>query len=234
MGLRNANQTASTAPAFEDEEGTAAAPAAESAPADVPTAPTLRANAALAVPKGEGEMYAVRDLRNQLRVDYNTLAQVQATQGSFIDRETEEVLGDEVVIELLSWQDSYVCSPNDDAAPKELVKYSEDGITTKDGTSMADHLASLKDDGYAKAKITHRVVLVGALKSANKGENLVGELVQIDLPPTGKAQFDRYVANCAWKIRSGALSAEASKTVKLTASIAKGQGSVKYTLVRFG
>jgi len=237
MGLRNPASTAAT-PAFESEDETStettmtentAAPAAASA-----AAPALRAKSAVALPSAtDSQMYVIRDLRDQLRVDFNTLAQVQATQGSFIEKETDKVLGDEITIELMSWQDSYVCSPNDDTAPKELVKYSEDGVTSKDGESLQAHLADLKAQGYDRARISHRVVLVGALLETNKDQGLVGELIQIDLPPTGKAQFDRYSANVAWKVRSGAVDPEAAKRIKLAASIAKGAGSVKYTLVRF-
>lgn len=211
-------------------------------PADKPTATAAEAastaiakasSSAVATSQPTGNMYVLKELKDQLFVDYNTLAQVKAEQGSFSDRETEDVLGSSLTMEILSWQDSFVCSPNDDDAEKELVKYSDDGVTAKDGTDLKAHLEDLKSQGFSKARITHRIVVVGALLGSEKDTALTGSLIQLDLPPSGKTQWDRYNANCAWNIRSGRISEEQAKRVLVKAVIAKGQGSVKYTLVTF-
>ena len=219
-----------------------AAPVAEKSAATAPVEAKVDAATAVAVrPEinlptplvSTGDMHVLKKLKDNLFVDYNTLAQVKAEQGAFSDRETEENLGSQLVVEVLSWQDSFVCSPNDDDAEKELVKYSDDGVTAKDGTDMKAHLEHLRSQGYDKARTTHRLVVVGALLESEKPSALTGNLVQIDLPPTGKTQWDRYNANCAWNIRTGKLTEEGAKRVLVKAVVAKGQGSVKYTLVTF-
>jgi hypothetical protein len=228
-----------TTPAFEDPDAgdTTVADAhvetATTADQDRPKTTALAAASSRAVGSPVGNSRVIDSLKNSIRVDYNTLAQVQAVQGAFIDKETEDSLGDTITVELLSWQDSFVCSPNSDDAEKELVKFSDDGITSKDGTDMLAHLAELKAQGFEKARISQRVVLVGALLAAQKDQTLVGSLIQLDLPPTGKTQFDRYNANCLWGIKTGKLTEDAAKTIKMDAKIAKGTGTIRYTVVNF-
>lgn len=228
------------APAFEnpDEGGntsvetSAADTAADAAPARTTALAAASTRAVGAPAVSNAQMRILDGLKNSIPVEFNTLVQVQAVQGTFSDKEKDESLGDTIEMELMSFQDNYVCSPNADEADTELVKFSDDGITAKDGTDMATHLAELLLD-WPKAKITKRVVLVGPLLSRTKGDGLVDELIQIDLAPTSKAMFDRYMANCAWKIKSGKLDPEAAKRVKLTARVAKGSGTIKYTVVDF-
>ena len=233
-----AGQAAATE-AGTEETGQAQAPA-QSAPAtESPAAVAQRAVAAhqaaataLAV-NSKVNIHVISQLKDALPVDFNTLAQVQANQGKFRDKETEKNLGEVIEIELLSWQDSYVVGPNDTKAPKELVKYSDDGVTAKDGTDLAEHLQKLKDDGYSKAKKQHRCVLVGALLKAEKDQGLVGQLIQIDLSPQSRAMFMRYNANAAWQLKSGKLNEDTVKTLKLTAVAAKGPDNTDYTKVEF-
>ena len=192
-----------------------------------------RAASALAVAPNKVNVNVISQLKDALPVDFNTLTQLQANQGKFKDKETDKNLGETITLELLSWQDSYVVGPNDTKAPKELVKYSEDGVTAKDGTDMAEHLAYLKDQGFSKAKKQHRCVLVGALIEAEKDKSLVGQLVQIDLSPQSRSTFMRYNINTVWQLKSGKQSEDAVKTVVLTAVAAKGPDNTDYTRVDF-
>lgn len=213
-------------------ENSAADTVAEATPAKTTALAAASSRAVGAPAVSNAEMRILDSLKDAIRVEFNTLVQVQAVQGTFSEKEKEVSLGDTIEMELMSFQDNYVCSPNADEADTDLVKFSDDGITAKDGTDMAEHLRTLLLD-WPKAKITKRVVLVGPLLSRSKGDGLVDELVQLDLPPTSKAMFDRYMANCAWKIKSGKLDPEASKRIKLTARVAKGSGTIKYTVVDF-
>lgn len=185
---------------------------------------------AVAAPKINTKVLA--ELRNALPVEFNSLAQVQAVQGSFRDKETETKMGETIRLRLLSWQDSWVVGPNDTKAPKDTVKYSDDGVTAKDGTLLQDHLKELKEK-YPKAKISQRVVVVGALLETEKPHKLNGELVQIDLSPQSRAMFLRYQANVAWRLATNALTEEDVLTVELSAVQAKGPDKEDYTKVEF-
>lgn len=245
MSLLKKAQEAAGDAGQEGAEGTAAVEtaAAETTQAAAPAAPAPsqvaanavamhNAKAALAV-NSKVNIHVIAQLKDALPVDFNTLAQVQANQGKFRDKETEKNLGETIEIELLSWQDSFVVGPNDTKAPKELVKYSDDGKVAKDGTDMLQHLEMLKRDGYTKAKLQQRCVLVGALLAAEKDQNLVGQLIQIDLSPQSRAMFMRYNANAAWLLKSGKLDEDTVKTLVLTAAAAKGPDNTDYTKVEF-
>jgi len=241
MGLLN--QT----PAFEAENDaststnpdTSAAPAAAtdtkkettaSAPAATP--PAVRPSGALSTAGAKGNMNALVEMKDALKVDYNTLAQVTTTNGNFVEREGKIVMGDTVVFELLSFQDSFVVSPEDDKAPKELVKYSDDGITTKDGIPVQEALDELFKTGWVKARLRRRTVLVGAIESAAKTDKFNNELMQFDLSPASRTQWERYMANAAYQLKVGRLTEDRAKRVKATAELAQ-NGSNTYTLAKF-
>lgn len=231
-------------PSFESEEQTnAGATATEPSPGeapwseeDKPAAPTTalapRASTAVAARVSPAEIEAVKRLKNAYTVQYDSLASVQATQGSFNERETNTNLGAELILELLSYQDQFVCSPNDDKAPKDLVRYSADGVTASDGTDLKAHLEFLKEV-WPNARINQRYVVVGALNAAERSDKFDGSLVQIDLSPKSKSQFDRYLVQSAFDIAKGKITGEQAKVVRLTAEVATNANNQKYTLVRF-
>lgn len=229
-------------PFEEAAAGAATTTASAPSPAPAPSPAQVAANAlaqhnatqgAVAAARPKVNIYAVKNLKDALPVDFNTLAQLQANQGKFRDKETEKVLGETIELQLLSWQDSWVVSPNDLKAPKELVKYGDNERTARDGTDMLEHLAMLKESGYPKAKIGHRCVIVGALLAAEKDQSLVGQLVQIDLSPQSRALFNRYIANSAYNLQIGKLTEETCMTLVLTAQDATGPDNTSYTRVSF-
>lgn len=239
MSLLNKETTASAnaAPAFEAEADTATTattkvevkadtkvkPAATTA-----VATTNHSATAVAIAQSMQAMTAFKDA---LHVDYNTLAQVIANQGNFIDRETKVVLGDTVFFELLSYQDSYVISPGSDDAPDDLVRYSDDGVTCSDGTDVQAHLAELKKD-WPKAAVKQRVVVVGAIESASKSDKLNGSLVQFDLSPASRTMWQRYLANAAYGLKLGKFTADSVKRIKATTEI-KTKGNDSFTQASF-
>lgn len=201
--------------------------------ASTSTAVAAKATAGALATSRRVNMHVINGLKDALPVDFNTLAPVQANQGKFKDKETDRNLGDTIQIELLSWQDSWVCSPNDTKAPKDLVKYSDDGKTAKDGTDLFEHLAELKAQGFSKAKLSQRLVVVGALLAAEKDQSLVGQLIQIDCATQSRAMFLRYNANAAFKLKMGKLDEESVKLLTLTATAAKGPDNTDYTRIDF-
>jgi len=221
-------------PAFESDDAAGVAEASAAATSATPTATAVAvaAPAALAV-SNKLDMKVLDRLEDALEVDYNTLAQIITTNGNFVDRETKTNLGDTVLFELLSYQKSFVISPNDDKAPREDVRYSRDRITCSDDTPVAEHLQWLRENGYPKASIKDRVVVVAALQvCAKNGDTFNGTLAQFDLSPASKVQFDRYKANTAYALAKGSITAEQAVQIKATTELAQ-KGTDTYTIAKF-
>lgn len=228
-----ATETKSGATFEADEDGVVAAPT------ETVVQPTLEAqstaiaqtqNRALATPTGLVNPFD--ELKNALKVDYNTLEQVIPNQGNWCCRESKSILGDTITFEVISHQDSWVVSPEDDKAPYEVVRYSDDGQMCSDGTAVQEHLVWLRTNGYPKAKMKQRVVVVAALLSTSKAKDMEGTLVQLDLSPSNRVQWSRYVVNSAFGVKLGKYTPEQTKLVKAECEIAT-NGSNTYTLAKF-
>jgi len=115
LGTEKTAGASTAAPAFESDETTNLSGAAAAATAATAVA-TQQGGALGAVRTMENPLGV---LKNALTVDYNTLEQVIATNGNFMLRENDKVLGDQVDFEVLSFQDSWVVSPEDQKAVKD-------------------------------------------------------------------------------------------------------------------
>lgn len=230
MSLLNTEN--STSAAFETDDETlqpATTPVSQAAAAVPQTAAAVQTAKPLAIAALHNPLDV---LKNALRVEYNTLESVIANQGNFMSRETKKSLGDEIVFELLSFQDSYVVSPGDDKAPADVLRYSDDGLTCSDGTSVAEHLHWLKTNNYPKAALKQRTVVVGAIEKTSKASDFVGTLVQLDLSPASRVHWNRYMANAAFMVRSGRYTAAQLVKVKANAETAV-NGTNTFTLAKF-
>jgi hypothetical protein len=255
MGLIN-----NTTPAFEGDEGThadkvfASAPQADPAeqaaareaaaqttpePQPATQAPAAPATGLAVNRMGSGalaiapEAYAIMEgSKDALPVDFNTFPQITTTNGNFVERESKAVLGDTILFELLSHQDSWVVDPGDDKAPKELVRYSVDGVVCSDGTPVQEHLHFLKAGGYADASVKQRSVVVGEVISCSKTKRYDGELVQFDLSPMSRVQWQRYLANSVNTLRKGRKTVEQLKMITATTELAT-KGDNTYTKAMF-
>lgn len=226
MVLTDKMTAAAAAPAFEGEENTATA-----APAATTTAVATKPATAVSAP-AIGMVDVIAAYKDRMPVEYNTLAQVKCTNGNFVERETAAPLGDTVVFTLMSWQDAYVISPQDDKAPKEQVKFSDDGITCSDGTLVSDYLAELKADGWQRAGIKKRMTVVGAIESASKTDKYNGVPVQFDLSPETRVLFQRYQATVAYNVSIGKYDAQKVGRIKaVTRLVTKGNNT--YTVADF-
>jgi hypothetical protein len=163
-------------------------------------------------------------LKDAFTVEWDTLRSLKLTNGNLVDNQTGKSLGGSFGLELLSYQDQWVISPGGDdkdkEASKEHVRYSTDGITTTQGDDCNDYLAQLKKSGYPEAKMTKRMVICGSLFDlGEKGRKAVPELqdclVQVSLPPTSKATFDRYMLDQAFKVGKGILDAAGSERIQI-------------------
>jgi hypothetical protein len=224
-------QTDTATPTFEDGDDSATTTATTTSDVKADTAVAVKPASALAVAT-KVDLRVMDSFKDAMTVDYNTLSQVIATNGNFVDRESKTIMGDTVVFTLLSFQDSYVVSPNDDNAADELVKYSNDGKVCSDGTDVQQHLAFLKDNGFPKASLKQRVVVVAAIESAAKTDKFNGTLMQFDLSPASRTQWMRYTANVAYGLSVGKFKPEQVSRVKAETVLSQ-KGTDTFTLVQF-
>ena len=172
------------------------------------------------------------DMKDNFRVDFDSLPRMLAEQGSMVMKDGAVELGNSVTLKMLSFQDSWVCSPNDNKAPKELVKFSEDGKVDRDGYSLTEHLHKLREEGWTKAKISHRLVVVGELLSTANGAGPIEDLVQIDLSETGRKSFNTYCLQASYKVAKGKFDAEAATILRMDAVKERSANNEVYTKVK--
>lgn len=234
--------TSAPSPQFEEPAQTTATAAAPVSAPTAASAPTVSAPAPIAVQQtgavsvvgGFKKPFAL--MQDVLRVDFDTLIQIQAVQGNYVEKSQNLVLGDEIILKIMSWQKNYVISPGEDTEEaKKQVRYSNDGVNLTTGTATtADYIKELIGAGYLKASMKERTVLVGALVDPGRKApgNLKNELVQIDLPPSSRKMFDRYTIGTAYKISQGLMTEEVASLVKMTTRIDK-QGVNQFTVALF-
>ena len=171
----------------------------------------------------------LEDLKDSLKVDYNTLPNLQINQGNWLLREGKKPLGDVVDFELLSYQDQWVISPGTDGdEAAEFVRYSNDGVTTSMGENCNDYVNQLHNADYPNAAMKQRCVLVLNLLAVSKkgNEALLDTLYQVDLPPSSKSKFDAYRAQASFHVARGKKTADQAVVMKSSVSVvSKGNNS---------
>jgi hypothetical protein len=227
MALKPVTQNAAS---FEDMDDSAFD--AVSAPVAAATTTAVAVAPPAAVTSFNAVADTVSGLKNAMPVTYDMLISLIATNGNVCKRDGKRPIGDEVVFELISWQDSFVVAPGDDKAPKELIRYSDDGVICSDGTSVQEHLSDLRSLGYAKAAVKQRAVVVGSVISASKTKELDDELVQFDLSPQSRTSFKNYAASVMNKQRLGKITAAQATKVKASAVLATMNGNT-FTKIEF-
>ena len=243
MALRPTTAPAA-APAFETEDETTAtaAPAQAAAPAPAPapaastsTAVATQGTRAVASAAAVVKQNVLSDKKDAFRVEFDSLPRILASQGSFQFKDTEEDLGAQVQIQLMSYQDSWTCGPNDTKADADLVKYADNPTTAQDGTDLKQHLADLKAQGYSKASIAHRCVIVGELVSSQGkvASDRTGELVQMDLPESGRRSFNTYQLQASYAVAKGRKTAEEASLLTIKAVKEKSKQGEMYTKTVF-
>lgn len=233
MALRN-NPNASTAnPAFESEDETTTMTTNTAIATSTPSTVALRSPNASAV-ISQNVLSAHKDA---FRVDYDTCPRCVAEQGTFVVKfdGVEEEIGTGFTLGLMSYQDSWVVSPNDKKADVELVKYSDDGITSKDGIDLKKHLADLLEQGYSRSKIVQRCVVVGELLTVSnpEGSTFIEKLVQIDLPESGRKSFNAYTLQASFAVAKGRKSVEDAGVLNVKAVKDKTKAGEVYTKITF-
>lgn len=165
-----------------------------------------------------------KKLENAIHVDYNTLDRIMVNNGNVINKETKGLMGDTAVLELISIQKHWVMSPggkSDDEESLAFLKYSDDGVTVRDtGEPLAKYRDLAIEAGYEQARIVERLILVGEMVDAGKqAATMNGSLVQLDLAPRSKANFEKHRISTAYRVGKGLLAAEGAERVKITCDV---------------
>ena len=239
MALTKANATAATFEAEDEtldqavDTGTAETATAAVDTSEAPKTTALAAAGTRALTTASSVMKAniISGLQDAFRVEYDSLPAVGASLGTFVRKADETDLGPELKLQLISYQESWVASPNDTKADVELVKYADNSKTARDGTDLAAHVEDLKAQGYGKAKINHRVILVGELLEASKDASMVGDLIMVDLPDSGRRSFNTFTLQASYAVAKGRKSAEEATILTLKAVNDKTKSGEKYTKV---
>lgn len=237
MALRN-TPTNNATPDFEAEED--GVMAQDTAVAEAPVAATqvaVQAPRALAKPNAKSivTQNVLSGSKDAFHIEWDSVPRISAEQGAFIVKtDSGAELGDTLVMELTSYQDRWVASPGDIDADIELVRWSDDGIESADGTNLKEHVKDLIAQGWPKAKIAHRCVVVGELVSTAKGgDTLLEQLVQIDLPESGRKSFQAYQLQASWAVGKGRKTVEQAAMLNLKAVKDKTKDGKSYTKIVF-
>ena len=209
-------------------------PAQEAAAAEVAsTAIAKAANTAVAAPAGKMKT-VLEDLRDVIpTLDFGTLPRLTGSNGNIIDPE-KRLLGDEIELTLISFNDEYVVTPGeDDDESKKHVRYSNDGIHINEtGQPVADYVAHLRDnEDYPNAARKHYVQLIGILTGSKKDSDLVNQMVVVSLSPGSRKLWEGFRLQESVKVRMGLRKAEGTENLTIKAEV-KTQGKNTFTLLK--
>lgn len=174
----------------------------------------------------------LEELKGLFPVDYDTFDRLKSGSGNIVDGQNNN-LGTKIQMTVLSWQHTWDVSPgSNDAAAKEHVRYSDDGVTIKDSNqTVAEYLDHLREIGYPKANVKQKMVVVGVLNGAEKDTNLLGKTVQLSLSNQSMKTFDRMRFDAGIQVMMGKRqSAEGAENILVTAEPRSSNGN-NYTLL---
>ena len=127
-------------------------------------------------------------------LDFGTLPRFKTSPAGI--KGDEGSIGTTCDITLVSFNDTFAISPCEDKSPKELCKFSLDGVNLSDGSgTVADHLAELKSEGWKKAAIKKNMDFIAILDDAEKECDEIGNMVMFSCSPSSVKSFERYRLN---------------------------------------
>lgn len=164
------------------------------------------------------------DLEDAFIADFGTLPRLLASNGCVMDGD-KKILGAYVVGQVLSWNKRWTITPAAQNAPDNLVKFSMDNQTLDDGSNMpvADYVAELKAQGYPDACSKEYYDVIINLLEAEKGSDLVGGMVQIQMAPQSRKDFDAFRLQTSFRISNGGTDIDAANRVKFSATVISGK-----------
>ena len=164
------------------------------------------------------------DIENAFIADFGTLPRLLASNGCVMDGDKKN-LGGYVVGQVLSWNKRWTITPAAKNAPDNLVKFSMDNQTLDDGSNMpvADYVAELKAQGYPDACSKEYYDVIVNLQEAEKDSELVGGMVQIQMAPQSRKDFDAFRLQTSFRISNGSTDMDAANRVKFSANVISGK-----------
>jgi len=191
------------------------------------TAVAKVAASALTVPGAVLNGLLYDDIQDAVEIEFGEIPKLVGSNGQIMDKDDRQ-LGDTVTVQIVSWSSNFVVSPGIDSAPKEVVKYSRDGISVNEsGEAVAACLAKMQET-YPTAKVKEYTSLAGILIESGKESPHKGNLVEVSLSPTSRKLFSGFRKQQTMKIRMGLT--PVSYVLKLSTAI-KSKGSDKYTVI---
>lgn len=133
------------------------------------------------------------------------LPTLKAKSGFIVDNANAN-LGNECVLELVSYNYKWVLTPGEEGEePAKLLRTSYDGVTVENsGQSCEEYLQFLKSQGYTNAKITKRIDAIGILTDAGTaGYARINDMVLIDIAPTSVGSFEGQLIQAGVKLSRG-------------------------------
>lgn len=231
MALRTGNT-----PAFEQMEDTSA-PAAileTSGPKIEPTMESKPAGTAVAAPKATAVGQAVKfkaalaDKENVIPpgdLAFGTYDKITAAGGGVFMLEGETSLGEDITLEVISWNRRWVASPgaNDDEATK-LAKFSTDGKHLDgEDTLLLDYIRYLKETaGYENAKVKEYFAIWGEMVTSTKQGDVAPadrHIYELQCSPETVKKFNGWRMEHGMKVARGIF--PESSLVKCHANIGK-------------
>ena len=193
-------------------------PAAETAPAaqSAATPSILPAGKPLGHLLSAGSNISpLRDLKGALEAQgvelvYNTFPRYRDDKGVIGDVDGNEA-GGWVEVMVISWSDSWTCTPGDDSdKAKECLRYSKDGHTIHsdddwNGKTCEEYVEYMRDQlGYEKASVKKYTNVYGMLVAADQADCAgLQQIIQLSLAPTSGAAWEAYMVNRAMRARMG-------------------------------
>lgn len=220
------------------------APAAVRAAVEIPAAPSAAApaaptgalvranpNAGAVTTPANRPAVVLQDMKDAFTVDYDTFERLKSGAGNIMDANGQS-LGDEILVTVMSWQDAWDISPGtNDAAGKEVVRYSNDGTTISGtGQLISEYLAEIRPN-FPKAELKAKVILVGILDNAAKPSALLGKTVQISLSQQSRKTWDRYRYDRTLQIQMGKAKPEGAENIRIQA-LPRKSGTNDWTLLQ--
>lgn len=153
-------------------------------------------------------------LENGFVVEFGTLPRLLASNGCIMDGE-DNSLGTWITGQVLSWNKRWTITPGSNDAPDNLVAFSMDNEVLDDGSgvTVAQYLAELKKD-WPNAASKEYLDVIFNLQEAEKESGHVGGMVQLQMSPTSRKDFDAFRLQVSFKVANGLVEIDQTNHIK--------------------
>jgi len=178
---------------------------------------------------------SLEELRDVLpQMDFGTLTRLKSGSGDIVDSDGDSI-GGWVDLNIMSFSETLTVSPNDDKAPNDTVRFSQDGKTI-DGNpdiTVADALRTMKED-YPESSVKKYYVAVGAVIGAEKSNDYDDTVIELQLSPQSIKAFNNHNVQVQFKVAMKKLSADCVTNIRFTATNRKRKTGGNYTILQAG